>query len=447
MGATYKSLKVTRPGQSLFLATAAYEHVKPGYCYSLAMTTAELARRGIPFVLAIMDGNCHVDDGRNALVRDFLYDTQCTDLLFLDADLRWDPKMILNIISHDSDDVIAGAYPFKSSPQRFPVGKILPGDDDEIKKGLLSVSYAPTGFMRIPRSVFDKLTPFQTKRGSVKPTHRFFERRYTVNTYDGGDVTFCRKWIGQGGRVLIDSKLVLEHIGERRWSGCFIDYLAKDSNKELHTLKSKDPVPAYKPDEKQNITVSEAMQALEDGQESLEDFTAIADKWGNKPWASTPEYGEVAYKMAMKLPKGATIIECGSGFTSVVLAIAAKNKGLKHIVLEQNAVWRKMLAKWYEALGLNSEIVETEYDSAKRWYKYEPKKADLIVIDGPSRGTGADRLYPLKQPWSNGVAVIIDDIKSVNGVGGDWVPMTLGGRLACAGRVRKPLGKLKGSEV
>ena len=437
MGSTYKSGPI-RPKQSVFLAIPANERIKSGFAYSLAMTTAELTQKGIPFQVAIMEDNCHVDDGRNALVKDFLYETQCTDLLFIDSDLRWLPEMILRILSHDSDNIVSGAYPFKSYPIRFPVGKLLHNEDEkETKAGLLSVSYAPTGFMRIPRTVFEKLKDTQTKRGSKTPTHRFFERRYTVNTYDGGDVTFCRKWIAEGGLVLVDSKLRLDHIGEWRWSGCFLDHLSKTTNMENHTINSKDPVPEYKPDGEVRVSIDTAVQALYDGEESIEDFKSIADKWGNKPWAATAEFGEMAWKMAANLKPGSVIMECGSGFTSIILAIAAKKMGLKHIILENNSVWKSTLGLWFEHLELDSEITVTKYNRVTRWYDYTPDcNIDLLVCDGPDRSMGADRTFPLKQKWTDGAAALFNDTKSISNKNGEWVPMTLGGRLACAGRVK-----------
>jgi hypothetical protein len=440
MGCTYKSPKFTRGGQSVFIATPAYQLVKPGYAYSLAMTTSELTHRGIPFELAIMHDNCHVDDGRNALVKDFLYDSQCTDFVFLDADLRWEVKMFMRLLSHDSENIIAGAYPLKSSPTRFPVGKILDGpeDIDNIKKGLISVSYAPTGFMRIPRTVFEKLKDSQTKRGRVKPTLRYFERRYTDETYDGGDVTFCRKWIGAGGKVLIDGKLVLEHIGEHRWGGCFLNYLAKEENRNVHTINTKDPTPKYKPDTSNKASFADAVQSLEDDKSSIEDFKVIANSWGNKPWAATPEYAELAWKMAMELNPGDTLLECGSGFTSIVLGLAAKKRGFRHIILENNYVWVGTLKKWFEGLGLRSELIHSKYNRIKRWYEYEPDKdtkIKLLIIDGPSRDIGGMRLYPVSQPWSDGAALLVDDTISIEGHGA-WKQLKLGGRSAVAGYVK-----------
>jgi hypothetical protein len=446
MGCTYKSPQVTRPGQSIFLATPAKERIKPGYAFALAMTVSELTRRGVPFQLSIMEDNCHVDDGRNELCRIFLYETQCTDLVFIDADIRWQPNMLMQLISHDSYNIVAGAYPFKSYPIKFPVGKLLQNEGEEnAKKGLLSVSYAPTGFMRIPRSVFDKLTPHQTKRGRKNPTHRFFERRYTASTYDGGDVAFCRKWISENGLVLIDSKLKLEHIGEWRWTGCFLDYLASDEKKELHTTKSKDPVPKHEPDKDVKVSLADVIQSLEDDSSSSEDFIALADAWGNKPWAATSSYTELVWNIVMDLPDNSTVLECGSGMTTLVLGIAAKHKNLNIITLEHDQTWYERTKKWLDIYDIKVNLIKTEIDDKTKWYKIgegDPGwTIDLLVLDGPPRWLGADRLHPLKQPWAKGSRAIIDDVNNnvmnkLNQIDGKWEPFNLDGRGGCVGRMK-----------
>src|SRR5690606_1740714 len=81
----------------------------------------------------------------------------CTDLVFLDADVSWNPDDLIKLIKHDRD-VVAGVYPKRSSRDKdFPV-HVLPGvalqaDSD----GLVEVAGAPTGFMKIKRHVLEKM--------------------------------------------------------------------------------------------------------------------------------------------------------------------------------------------------------------------------------------------------------------------------------------------------
>ena len=124
MAHTHFSPGVPHPGRSLFIATAAYESVKPGYAYSLALTTADLVRHHIPFEISLMEGNCHVDDGRNTLVRNFLT-SNCTDMLFIDADLMWSAADVIKMLNHN-EPLVCGAYPKKSNQTSYPIGRIFP---------------------------------------------------------------------------------------------------------------------------------------------------------------------------------------------------------------------------------------------------------------------------------------------------------------------------------
>lgn len=461
MGTTYKTPRSIRPGQSIFIATPAYDSIKPGCMWSLSVTTAELTRKGIPFELSIMHGNCHVDDGRNELVRQFLFESQCSDLVFIDSDVQWNAQMFLRLIKHD-EDVVAGAYPLKCFPIKFPVGRILHiKEEPEEKRGLLEVSFAPTGFMRIRRSVFEKLAPKQSKRGKLTPTYRFFERRYTETTYDGGDVTFCRKWIAEGGKVIVDPTLTLEHIGEYRWKGCFLDYLGNPESRALHEGESKDPVPDYKPDHPQTKPQAQpvkgspvgdppregsptwtAVEALKGGVPVLEHFRILADAWGNKPWAATPEYLGMAYNMACNIRKGGQILECGSGISTTVLAIAAQRAGAILTVLDHSDDWQGKAQGWLKAVGVLDGVVFPSPNIKREigWYDYAPETPpDLIIVDGPPHYMGTDRLYPLKQPWIGTAGVLLDDASSnalerLKSIKGHWIPFQFGSRPGCVGR-------------
>lgn len=492
MGATYKTPCIMKPGQSVFIATPAYEQVKPGYAYALAMTVSELTKCGIPFSLAVMYGNCHVDDGRNALVEIFLHETECTDLVFVDADVMWDADTFMRLIRHDQD-FVAGAYPFKNFPYRYPIGKFL---GEMTPDGLVSVSYAATGFMRIRRKVFETLYPSQRRcktrarfferdeviEDSTERTE-FFERRGSSRTYDGGDVTFCRKALAAGFHCMVDTTLSLSHIGEWRWTGRFIDHIRDVKNLALHTVESKDPVPDYRPDDdlapvaavmplktqrhtpdrrpprdrEDNPSVWAAVDALKAGNPDFTHFATLCDAYGNQPWTATPEYLQQAYDLVMQMPNDGRILECGSGLSTLVLACAAQRQGLHHTVLEHDERWRKNTEDWlrnFDLCGPNglppwfeqTTLVDTE---SGKWYLTAPDmgSVDFIVIDGPPRCFGGDRLHPLRQPWIGKAVCLIDDassevIRQLREIKGFWQLEQMGSRPAVIGKVNVEPGEI-----
>lgn len=432
----YREAIHTSPRQSVYIATPAYESVKAGYALSLAKTTAEFERRHIPYALNILFGNCHVDDGRNDLVRDFLENTQCTDLMFIDADVMWEPDMVLRVLSHDVPDIVAGAYRYKSNAGRYPVGKILGGvEGGKGKRALLSVSYAPTGFMRIPRGVFERLMSGGVQTGKLDPTRRFFKRQYSGKTYDGGDVTFCRKWIAAGGTVYIDPELTLGHIGEHMWSGNFSKYLSESENERKHTVDHKDPVPEFREDFDDAFRDFKAIESPD-----LTDFQRLAHSYGNQPWAATPEFLKIMWEMARSLPKGSTILECGTGLTTLVLALT----GHKIVALEEFEKWARKVDGILSTFGLDVDIKLAAVE--RDWYDPRDKlsglMADMIVIDGPRRTQIRDRSWPIKpDSLRMGIlkpecAAIIDDVDDMKG-NGEWEPVKIGQRPFVVGKVRQ----------
>lgn len=414
MGATYKTPNTHSFGQSVFIATPAYEGTKPGYSYSLALTTAELVRYGIPFELGIMEGNCHVDDGRNSLVRDFL-EGNCTDMLFIDADLMWSASDVIKMLSH-KDELVCGAYPKKCMPHTYPIGRIFNTRPD----GMMEVSYAPTGFMRIKRNVFENLWNTQSRHGKNRPTAVFFERKFNGPTRDGGDVTFCRKWIAAGGKVVVDPFLILSHIGEYRWTGKFIDYLSDDENRARHLEECKDPL-IDTPITYGKRDLSHWINEISKGNSGQETFVSLANAYGNKPYAATAEFLHIMYKMAQSLPENSTILECGCGLSTVILATTNH----RIVAIEEHEEHAEKTQNILSENDLDAEIYVSEIHDGGNWYAHGDNltglNPDMIVVDGPRRRENIDRMRPFKNRiCSSGTRVIIDDVSSVK-MSGEWV--------------------------
>jgi len=200
-------------GQKVLLATTAYESPDVSYTFSIQNSRQRLSEAGIPSGYLILSGNCHVDDARNIVVQEFLL-SDCTDLIFLDADVSWDAKQLVELCGYDCD-IVGGIYPFRREdagtdmPVRMKEGVTIPVG------GLLEVDGIPAGFMRIRRHVLETMS---------KTAHRFcnngdrradvailFERYFNNGTRWGGDLNFCNKWRVTGGRVHAAYEMTLGH--------------------------------------------------------------------------------------------------------------------------------------------------------------------------------------------------------------------------------------------
>lgn len=181
-----------------------------------------------------------VTRARNMLAHNFL-STDCTHLLFIDADVAFDSHGIAKMIELNLP-LIGGLYAKKqinwnkihaavsrgvnpenlqsSACEYYVRGDVEIGSDKPVE--VLSVG---TGLMLIKRDVFEVLRPSTpiSKLGSVvtgqiKTTddvYHFFDTGVDVNTGEflSEDYAFCQRWRATGGKVYAAPWVSTIHIG------------------------------------------------------------------------------------------------------------------------------------------------------------------------------------------------------------------------------------------
>ena len=175
---------------------------------------------GIDWTMETMTNESLISRARNTLVAKFLNNPDSTHLMFVDADIGWEPWHLLVLLDRQKD-VIGGLYPMKSLPVKWCVN----GFDgaEEGADGLQEVSKTGTGFMLIKRDVFDKLNahpatkPFANDIGlpvELNPHMKtYFDTAVRENRYYSEDWTFCENWRDLGGKVWVDKRILLRHTG------------------------------------------------------------------------------------------------------------------------------------------------------------------------------------------------------------------------------------------
>lgn len=360
MGRMYHRPSGAHSDQKAWLATPSYSGVMAGYAWSLSSSMIALHEAGIVAETAIFDGDCHVDDARNRLVRDFL-ESDCTDLVFLDADMRWEPKDLVKILKHDRD-VVGATYPFKQLEDAFPV-QFMEGENWADGDGLIEVGGLPTGFLRIRRNALEQLAAkaphFMPKSDMRSPIPLIFERTLSEKKRVGGDYAFCEKWRAQGGKIYVDPEIDLEHSGERQWNGS----LGHFKRVELYGA------------------IKAGVMEIRNGIEKPKTFEDMVEEWGNG-FGVTGDFLAVAVTMARGVD--GPIFEAGSGISTISMAAT----GADLVSIEQDK-------KCVERLNEYGVVVQ-HIPMNGGWYDLHsdfPKKFDLAVIDGPSRHTGDRKLF------------------------------------------------------
>lgn len=371
-------------GQKVMLATPAYDKLGAAYTEALFHSSVALSRAGIAAELCILSGDCHVDDARNFLVRNFL-ESDCTDLVFLDADNAWPEQNLIELLGYNRD-VVAGLYPLKSRNESYPV-RFLAGRTTEAD-GLLEVESVPTGFLRIRRNVLEVLAAQAPKYNRPDdprgPVPLIFERTLVDRTRWGGDYTFCRKWRATGGRIYIAPEMVLDHYGEMLFSGSAAGWMRRQSGR----------------------TFAHAFRLIRDGNEPFSVYPELVAAWDNK-WSMPADMLQV---VALLGREAKSVIEFGSGLTTAVLACTSLNV----VAHEHDRQWMQKSAALLQTIDnpaarvYLSPLVNGFYSGVRGLY-------DLAVCDGPPRQVSNGRigLYNvLADVLKPGGKFIIDDLDS-----------------------------------
>jgi hypothetical protein len=154
-----------------------------------------------------------VSRARNIAVCGFLT-TDREFLLFWDADIIAQPHDLARLSEHD-DDILCGIYP-KKMIELVPVFQTLPGRGNTKVGGLEEVARSGTGFMRIHRSVFERM-----KKEGVAALYEnhgehqwdFFPVGVVGGEYLSEDWWFCDNARSLGIKVMLDTRIQLRHQG------------------------------------------------------------------------------------------------------------------------------------------------------------------------------------------------------------------------------------------
>ena len=177
---------------------------------------------GLDWTVETMTNESLISRARNTLVSKFLFTKESTHLMFVDADIGWEPWHLLVMLDAQKD-VIGGLYPMKSLPIKWCVNGIPGHPEPAPEDSLIEVSKTGTGFMLIKRDVFEKLDahpatkPFKNDIGldpALDPYMKtYFDTAVREGRYYSEDWTFCENWRDIGGQVWVDKRVLLRHTG------------------------------------------------------------------------------------------------------------------------------------------------------------------------------------------------------------------------------------------
>jgi hypothetical protein len=200
------------------------------------------ASADIELKVLFKDGDALITRARASLAAQFLDDPDATHLLFIDADIGFEPAQVLRLIECGAD-MCAAIYPIKRidwdkvrtvvaaarpNPAAAALNYVFEVADPEAVVtcgGFAKVRYAGTGFLMIRRGALERMCVHyphlryrrdHSVEAATASANRFalFDCMIDENgTYLSEDFSFCKRWSDMGGEIWADLSSTLSHVG------------------------------------------------------------------------------------------------------------------------------------------------------------------------------------------------------------------------------------------
>jgi hypothetical protein len=232
---------------SVFIATPCFGGlVTQGYMQSVLALMQCCAPYNIQLTLALLGNDALITRSRNSLVSSFLNATNCTHLLFIDADITFEPDQLFRMLQADKD-VVGGIYPIKAldweqaarpAVAETPEEQALhyvgnPGHNARWDGDFATADYAGTGFLLIRREAivsmiaaypalrYSHIHAYPRTKSTPDTQYALFECMIDPQTglYLSEDFAFCQRWRDSGGDIWLDTAGKLTHVGSHSFLG------------------------------------------------------------------------------------------------------------------------------------------------------------------------------------------------------------------------------------
>ena len=237
--------QATLTGRKLFIGIPAYDgklNIKTAF--ALAQLMPKAMSLGVSVTLSDLSNCSIITMARNALVHEFLK-TDCTELLFIDADVVVAPDDIMRLVAQSGGrDITTGAYPRRAKDAKFFADVYYDDNGDlEFEGSLMRVKRAPTGFMLIQRHVIEKLVEahpeWMYEKSPGEQMSAVFDFAIVNGKYVGEDYLFCDRATQMGFTVYIDVDISLPHVGQETFERNFREEVVMPMLENIYHSKLK----------------------------------------------------------------------------------------------------------------------------------------------------------------------------------------------------------------
>jgi hypothetical protein len=245
----------------LIIGTPCYGgQITSAYFISLLKLQEACLHAGVRVNFLMSMGDALITRARQNILTYFIEVPEATHLLFIDADIGFEPEQVFRLLRFD-EDVTAGLYPLKRVDWS-KIRSLALADCEDLESASLSYVYEPvkpqhvrhgfakaryvgTGFLMLKRAALLAMAghyPELRYRRLNQADDPFRDNSWrfaffncivdqTTGSYLSEDYSFCRRWTDMGREIWVDLESRLDHIGQTIFKG---NVLAK--NRGLRSL-------------------------------------------------------------------------------------------------------------------------------------------------------------------------------------------------------------------
>jgi hypothetical protein len=241
----------TTPPPYLVVGTPCYgRQVTDLYAASLLKLLLACQRRDVRLQVQMTGSDALITRARQNIVAQFLSIEAATHLLFIDADIGFEPEQVFRLMDFDAaitaaiypikrldwDKIAASAQSGRAPLESAALSYMVEFHDPAqiaVRDGFARVSYAGTGFLMVRREALLAMIeryPELRYAHDHKPNDKLAGSPWRcalfncmideqTGTYLSEDFSFCRRWTAMGGEIWADLESRLTHVGAVDFGG------------------------------------------------------------------------------------------------------------------------------------------------------------------------------------------------------------------------------------
>lgn len=221
----------------LCVALPVHDSIDPRYHFSYGQLVTQATSAGLSLTEVSSFGGSHIAKARERVLWD-AWRHNPTHILFIDADMGFDPKLVFRLLAADVEFACAVGVR-KTEKQTLCCNFFAGAQEIHPVNRFVKIKDVGFAFALLKRSVIEKMVAAYPElaysAGPGVTEYALFLDMIDNRERLSEDYSFCRRWTAIGGEIWADRHAALIHVGKKEYTGS-IDELFGGSERVNMTL-------------------------------------------------------------------------------------------------------------------------------------------------------------------------------------------------------------------